>query len=235
MKLIAYPVIFLLIAGIAMAADMSRSMPDKVSPGDTITVAFSVSGMEVGKQVALSEVVPSGWKITDWAVSGSQEAKSAVTFAEKTSGEYQWSFTASSASPSLSYTLKVPSTALGSYNFDGVYILPPANMNNLKKSLTVRVITCGDGTCEGTENSDNCVADCPKPVVQPPAVTPPATPTEESSENTGTSGNTVKIGLLIVAVIVAAYFLIMHLGKRKKRSQMEKMLTSGSVVHHPRK
>jgi hypothetical protein len=230
MKLIAYAVVFLLIASLAMAADMSRSMPDKVSPGDTITVTFPVSGMEVGKQVALSEVVPAGWKISDWTVSGSKEAKAAVTFAEKTGGEYQWSFTASSESPSVSYTLKVPSTALGSYNFDAVYILPPANMNNLKKALTVRVITCGDGTCEGTENSDNCVADCPK--AAPPVTTPtetPSTPTEETGK--GISGKTLVIGLVIVIVIVALFFLVKHMNKRGKRKQLEKML-SHTPEHH---
>ncbi|MFH1182201.1 MAG: hypothetical protein V1702_04540 [Candidatus Woesearchaeota archaeon] len=233
MKLIAYPVIFLLIAGIAMAADMSRSMPDKASPGDTITVTFSISAMEVGKQVAISEVIPSGWKISDWTVAGSQEAKDAVTFAEKTGGEYQWSFTASTASPSLSYTLKVPQTALGSYNFDAVYILPPANMNNLKKSLAVRVITCGDGTCEGTENSDSCLADCPKPAEQPAQPAPSATttvPPEETAEK-GES-NALTIGLLIVVAIVALFFLLKYQNRRRKRKQLEKMLSSGSFEHH---
>lgn len=235
MKIIAYSVIFLLVAGIVMAADMSRSMPDKVSPGDTITVSFSVSGMEIGKQVAISEVLPSGWSISSWVASGAKEEKSAIAYAKKSTGEYQWSFTASSETPSLSYTLKVPSSALGTYNFDAVYVLPPANMNNLKKSLIVRVIKCGDGVCEGSENSDNCVADCPKPAEQP-AQQPvqQQTPVVIKEDETGKSGFTSKtmiISLIIVVIIITAVLGLWAYKKHKRRNRIEQMIAHGSPHH----
>jgi hypothetical protein len=213
MKLVIYPVIFLMVVGLAFAADMSRSMPDKIQPGETLTVTFSVSGMEAGQEVALSEILPSGWSIKSWDVTGSQEAKTAITYKQKTGNEHQWSFTASTANPSISYTAVVPSNAAGNYEFDAVYMLPPANMNNLKKTLVVRTITCGDGVCEGSENSDNCEADCPKPAE--PVTTPPQEQQQQQQQviiEEEAGGFPWWIVILLLVIIVVAY-----LYKRKKR------------------
>ena len=210
-KLVIYPVMFLMLTGIVMAASMSRSMPDRIQPGETLTVTFSVSGMETGKEVALSEILPTGWTISTWDVSGSEEAKADVTYKKKTGTEYQWSFTAANANPSITYTATVPS-AVGTYDFDAVYMLPPANMDNLKKTLTVRVITCGDGVCEGGENSDNCEADCPKPA--PPAEGPAV---EEGAEEEGGGG--VPIALIVI-VVVAAIAIFLYMKKKKPQPQI---------------
>jgi hypothetical protein len=205
MKIIIYLATLLMVAGLASAATMSRSMPDRVAPGETLTVSFAVSGMEIGKEVALSEVIPAGWSVKDWSVSGAKEAKADITYKKKSGNEHQWSFTASTTNPAITYTTVVPSAASGSYEFDAVYMLPPANMNNLKKTLTVRVITCGDGVCEGAENSDNCAADCPKP-------TPPPTQ-EEKAEEAKLSPAWAVLAAVIV-ILAAAYFVLIRKKKR---------------------
>ncbi len=175
-KLFAYCVMIFLLVGAVSAATMSRSMPDKAAPGETVTVTFTVSDMEVGKELAVSEILPAGWTVQDWSVSGSQQAKADVTYKKKSDTEYQWAFKAATASPSLSYTVVVPSTALGSYEFDAVYMLPPASTNNLKNTLTVRVIACGDNVCEGSETTDSCPADCQS------TLAPPSIPPEEEAK-----------------------------------------------------
>ena len=130
---------------------------------------------------------------------------------KKTGNEHQWSFTASRANPSITYTTVVPSGALGNYNFDAVYVLPPANIDNLRKTLNVRVITCGDGVCEGNENSDNCVQDCPLP--PPPAEPqPPAVVEEEqTTEKGGVAGG--MIVLIVIIIVAVGAFIYM----RKKK------------------
>jgi hypothetical protein len=200
MKPIVYFVVFILSLSAVMAASLTRSMPSRVSPGEEVTVTFSISGMEVGKEAGISEVVPDAITVKEQMVSGA-EGTPAYEIKNKTNNK--WAFTASSSSPSVTYKFDAPSE-LGSYNFDALYVLPPAVIDNIKSTLTVREITCGDGFCEGSENSDTCESDCPKPV--------PSTPPEEKGK--------VNVGLIIILVIVIlgliGYFVYKKIYAKKK-------------------
>lgn len=161
-KTIVFLIIFLLCMGLVTAASLSRSMPSRVSPGEEVTVTFSISGMDVGKEAGISEVVPEEIKVKEQKVTG---ADGIPDYQVDDKTNHKWAFKAASSSCSVEYKFDAPSE-VGQYDFDAVYALPPANIDNIKSTLTVRVITCGDGYCEGDENSDNCEADCPKPAVE---------------------------------------------------------------------
>lgn len=197
-KTIIYLVISLISLGVVMAASLTRDMPTRVSPGEEVTVTFSISGMEVGKEAGISEVVPEEIKVKEQKVEG---AKGTPNY-QVVDRNHKWAFKAESSLCSVEYKFDAP-TKVGSYNFDAVYVLPPANIDNIKSTLTVRVITCGDGFCEGDENSDNCEADCPKPA--------PPTPAEEVKEKPSI------VGWVIVAVIVVIGLIVYFSVAKKKK------------------
>lgn len=182
---------------LVLGASLSRSMPGRVSPGEEVKVTFTISSMEVGKEAGISEVMPEEITIKEQSVTGAEGTPKYVVVGRNN----KWSFKASSSSCSVTYKFDAP--AVGTYDFDAVYALPPANINNIKSTLTVRVITCGDGVCEGDENSDNCEADCPKP----------APPVEEEPEKVNT-------GLIIVvAIVVVGLIIYFVLTKKKKKEE----------------
>ncbi len=197
-KAIIYFSIFLLSVSLVLGASLSRDMPKRVSPGEEVEVTFSISGMEVGKEAGVSEVIAEGITVKEQSVTG---AEGTPTY-EVVGRNNKWSFKASSSSSTVTYKFDAP--AVGTYDFDAVYALPPANINNIKSTLTVRVITCGDGVCEGDENSDNCEGDCPKPA---PAV-------EEAEEP-----KKVNTGLIIVVAIVVIGLIIYFAVAKKKKPE----------------
>lgn len=198
-KTIVYISIFLLSMSLVFGASLSRDMTSRVSPGDEVTVTFSISGMEVGKEAGISEVLPVEIKVKEQKVTG---AEGTPTYQVASGNNNKWSFKASSGSPTITYKFDAPK--VGTYEFDAVYALPPANIDNIKSTLTVRVITCGDGVCEGGENSDTCESDCPKPA-------PPPEPVVEEEKGG------VSTGLIIVAVIVIIGLIIYFFATKKKK------------------
>ena len=52
-----------------------------------------------------------------------------------------------------------------------------SGFDNLESTVTVNIIECGDGVCEGSETPDSCSADC--------QVAPPSTDTV--ADDTGTA------------------------------------------------
>ncbi len=197
-KAIVYFSMFLLTVSLALAASLSRDMPTRVSPGEEVKVTFSISGMEVGKVAGISEVVPVGITVKEQTVTGAE----GTTTYEVVDKNHKWSFKAASSSCTVAYKFDAP--AVGTYNFDAVYALPPANINNIKSTLTVRTINCGDGFCEGDENSDNCVADCPK--AQP-------TTAGEVKEKPNV------VGWIIAGVIVVIGLIVYFVVTKKKKKQ----------------
>ena len=194
-KTIVYFSVFLLSISLVLGASLSRNMPGRVSPGEEVEVTFSISSMDVGKEAGVSEIVPEGITVKEQKVTGAE----GTAKYELVGRNNKWSFKAASSSCSVTYKFDAPS--VGSYEFDAVYALPPANIDNIKSTLIVREITCGDGYCEGSENSDNCEQDCPKPA-------PPAE--EEVPKETN-------VGLIIVVAIVIIGLIVYFVVTKKKR------------------
>ena len=231
-KILLLLTMFLLLVGLVSAGSLNVDLASRVEPGD-FTVSFQMSGIDTGKEVAVSTVIPAGVTYKSYTVSGNQGAEQHVV---KANNEHQWSFVASSGSPSI--TLTVNTLTEGSYEFDTVYMLPPANMNQVKNSVTVKAIVCGDNSCEGDENCGTCASDCgcssnqrcesnqcqtfcgngacdggenynscPDDCEKPAATTTttlaPVAPPEEKG-----SGSTVMVVVLlaILAIIIGAYF-----------------------------
>ena len=194
--LFALPLMILLSAGLVMAGSMTRNMPSRAHPGETLTVKFQISGMTVGEMLAIEDMVPNDLVLKDWEVTGSSDAKSAIAYETKTSSDntktrYKWSFTASSANPTLSYTVDVTDAMLGEKMLTLTYIMPPATVNSDEKTLTIANIVCGDNFCEGDETLDSCPADC-------------AAPEEDEEEKEGLVGEkpSLPAGWIIIGVIV---------------------------------
>jgi len=190
----------------AFAASVSRNMASRASPGDDIAVTFSISGVNVGEVFTLEDQAPQGWRVDAWNVVGAQGGKDAVDYRfVAADNRHGFSFTAESANPTISFTVKVPTTASGDYSFDAVYF-DSLGQSKTPGTVTVRTITCGDGICEGGENSDSCLADCP---VAAPAPEPTPSPTEAPAgeETEGDDFTSTIILVVVVLLLVGAFFL----------------------------
>jgi len=183
------------LAGLAAAASLDREMSPVTKPGDILAVTFSITDMEVGKEVAIDEIIPEGFLIDDWSTEGAEDADYTVR-----ENRHTWVFTASTENPSLTYTARVPDS-LGSFSFNTVYMLPPAQINNLINTVTVREIVCGDGICD--ETYDTCPGDCPLPTQ------------EEASEQEPEKGESGRINpwLWAFALLVIVFLVVL---KRKR-------------------
>ena len=184
----------------AFAASVSRSIPSQVTPGEDISMVLSVSGATVGQIFTLEEQAPQGWRVDAWDVAGAKGGKAAVEYrflaAENRHG---FSFTAESANPVITFTVKVPTTAAnGDYAFDAVYF-DSSGQSRSQGAVTVRVIACGDGVCEDGENTDSCAADCPAA----PVIEPPETPTSEPSGEVVSAGKASIMGVVVLLIFSA--------------------------------
>ena len=216
-KFIIIPFVFLLLLGIVSAASVARNMPARVDPGAEVQVILTLNGAKSGEVVAIEDTIADTISIKSWEISGSKESKSEVNYVAKPSqkpglSRNSWSFTASSGAPSITYKFDAPSTN-GNYDFD-VRWVTSEGFSHQASTLTVRTIKCGDGVCEGSENSDNCVQDCPKPAPAPsPSPQPQAQP--QPTEQKGLSSSTLVIIVVVIIAIVAAIGFFMMKKKRE--------------------
>ena len=199
-KLVIFFVIFALMAASVLAGSVSRNMPSRIQPGQTLTLTLSVSGATAGKLFTLEDVIPAGLKIKEWTVTGAQESKEAITTREK-DNRFGWSFTPTSDSATVEYKIDLPNTE-ATYTFGKIAWFDPSGQGIEPSSptLTVATIRCGDGICEGSENSDNCEQDCPKPAAPAPAA--PAAP--EAMEKKGLSQTAIAWIVVLIIVVAAA-------------------------------
>lgn len=214
-KLIVFLAVLILMVTPVLAGSVSRSMPSRAQPGTTLTVTLAVSGATAGKLFTLEDVLPVGLVIKEWTVTGATEDKSAIGVRQK-DNRFGWSFTPNSAGATVEYKIDLPGTET-SYSFGRVVWFDPSGQGSESNTaaLTVANIKCGDGICEGSENTDNCVQDCPEAVQQPAPQQQPAPPVIEESKP-AISKNTIVWIVIAVIVIVAALGFIMW---QKKKSQ----------------
>jgi len=159
--------LFLFSIGLANAASLSKDIPKNIEPGKTITVTFRISDIEAGEVFSIEEMIVNDLSIKDYKIEGAEKTETEVEYEKKLSSDgkktrYSWVYQATTSNPKLTYTIDIPSTLEGNYELDTIYILPPAKMDNIKSTLRIAKIVCGDGYCEGNENSDSCPEDCPK-------------------------------------------------------------------------
>jgi len=158
-KLLVLIGILIILASSALAADVSRSMPSRIEPGKTLTITFNIRNMDVGKSFTLQDKLPDNLKVKTWDVEGAKETKDNIDYRTERNG---WSFTAAESNLKITYSIDIPKTASGKYEFDAMWF-SPAGQSRDKRTLTVAEIVCGDNHCEGSENEQNCEKDCKKP------------------------------------------------------------------------
>ena len=198
-KTTAYLTIFLLTMSMAFAASVSRSLPGRADPNSELTVKLQISGADSSGLLALEEVLPEGIAVKEWSVSGAKEDKSAIT-TRVVDNRYAWEFTPSGSSATVEYTIDLGSSDV---SFGQLVFFDKAGQGKVDgQTLRVAEITCGDGTCEGSENTDNCEADCPKaaPPVEEPK--PIEAPSKTSWPGWATFLVVVVAGLIIYFVFV---------------------------------
>jgi hypothetical protein len=215
-KLLTYLLMALLVSTAAFAASVSRSMPLRLDPGSTLTVAFQIEGTTPNEAFAIEDKLPSSWTVADWSVTGAKEAKAQITTRFQ-APLFAWSFTPSGTSATLSYTVTLPSTE-GTYTFDAVWF-DRSGQSRSTQSLQVRPIKCGDGMCEGAENSDSCIQDCPVATT----ITVPGefvTTTLEIEQGPPRNFTWLWILAIAVAVLLLLYFI---LKKKHESPQLPKI------------
>ena len=212
-KLMVFFVIFALMAVSVLAGSVSRSMPSRIQPGQTLTITLSISGATADKSFTLEDVIPAGLKIKEWTVTGAKESKEAINIREK-DNRFGWSFTPTSDSATVEYKIDLPSTD-ATYTFGKIVWFDPSGQGTEASlpTLTVAAIRCGDGICEGSENSDNCEQDCPKPAAPAPTPTPAAPAMEEKK---GLSNTALAWIVVLVIVVVAGIGYFMWQKKRER-------------------
>ena len=236
-KIVFFIMIFLLIAGFANAATLSKNIPKNIEPGNMLTVTFGISDIETGEIFSIEEMIVNELPVKDYEIEGAEKTETETDYEKKLSSDgkktrYNWVYQATASNPKLTYTIDIPSTLEGNYVLDTIYILPPAKMDNIKSNLRIGKVVCGDGYCEGNENSDTCPEDCPK-VEKAEAVT---AATEEEPTATGglgaitgavfgklfaTKGRSLSLDLSIIAVIIIIVVLFL-LKKWKKKGKSKK-------------
>jgi hypothetical protein len=188
-------------------------MPSRIQPGQTLTVTLSISGATAGKLFTLEDVIPAGLKIKEWTVTGAQEAKDLISTRDKDS-RFGWSFTPTSSDATVEYKIDLPNSE-AVYTFGKIVWFDPSGqgIESASPTLTVTSIRCGDGVCEGSENSDNCVQDCPKPAPPQPVVTPKE---EVVMEKKGLSTTAIAWIVVVIIVVLAAVGYYMWQKKREE-------------------
>ncbi len=204
--------VFAILSVSVLAASVSRNMPSRVSPGEDVAVAFSISGVNAGELFTLEDKLPAGWQFVSWDVAGAKGGKDKVDHRSVAAdNRHGFSYVSEGSSSQITFNVKVPASAsLGSYNFDAVYF-DSSGQGRSQGSVTVRNIACGDGVCEGSENTQTCVADCPAPAQPSPVPAQPSEPVPPAKKPT--SKGILYVVIAVVAVAVIAWWL---LKKRKK-------------------
>ncbi len=204
-------ILALVFSSTAFAASVSHSFsPIRASPGETVTVTITASGVPTGEIFTLEDTVPNGWLVSNWQVQGAQETRENIDYRfVAADNRHGWSFTAASSTVTITYTAKAPATvANGDVSFNAIYF-DSTGQGKASNSVTVRTITCGDGVCEGGENTNSCSADCAAPAAPAPQVPPTPEATPEASavvEGDSSSRTTIAFAVFIVAML-AAFFL----------------------------
>jgi len=215
MVFLVFFVIFALMAVSVLAGSVSRDMPSRIQPGQTLTVTLSISGATADKSFTLEDVIPTGLKIKEWTVTGAKEPKEGINIREK-GNNFGWSFTPTSSSASVEYKIDLPNNE-ATYTFGKIVWFDPSGQGIEASSptLTVANVKCGDGVCEGNENSDNCVQDCPKPAPPAPPAPAPA-PTEGEAMEKKPALSRTTIAWIVVAVIVIIAGVGYYMWQKKK-------------------
>ena len=213
-KLLVMLLMFSVLSLSVFAASVNRDIsPSKVAPGEDVTVTLSARGVPVGELFTIEESSPASWSLLSWDVQGYEGDVTDIDL-RTVDNRRGYSFTAANANPVVTLVFRVPSNAASQdYAFDAVYF-DSTGQSRSQGSVTVRVISCGDGVCEGDENSDSCSEDCQAPA--PPADTTPAesdTP-EETPEGTSGSGAIIVFAIVVVVALVG-FFLYTKKGKKK--------------------
>ena len=106
------------------------------------------------------------------------------------------------------------------YTFGKIVWFDPSGQGTESSSpaLTVANIKCGDGICEGNENSDTCVQDCPKPAPPPPpdAAQTPAPITAPITTQKPSGFSSTSMAWIVVAIIVAVSVIGYIIWQKKK-------------------
>jgi len=207
-KAIVYVTVFILAISFVFAASVSRELPGRADPNSELTVKLQVSGADTSGSFTLEEELPAGMSVKDWTVTGATEAKDAISTREK-DGRYGWTFTPSGSSATVEYTMDLGSSDVTFGTL--VYFDPSGQGKTDSQTLRVAAVTCGDGICEGGENSDTCVADCPK--AAPPSEAPPLVEEPESIKTPSKS----PAGWLIAAVVVILGIVLLVAYQKKKK------------------
>ena len=207
-KTIVYFIMCLLALSVVFAASVSRELPRRADPNSDATIKLQVSGADSSGVLAIEEELPAGIAVKSWSVTGAVEAKDKITIREK-DNRFGWSFTPSGSSATVEYKIKVGSSdvALGAL----VYFDKAGQGKADPQTLKVAPITCGDGICEGSENSDSCAADCPK--AAPPA---PVTPPAAAKGAAEVTKKTPVTGIIIAAIVIVVGIIIYLIARKKK-------------------
>lgn len=207
MRLILYFVLILLTMSFVTAVSVTRSLPSRVDPNSAVKVRLIISGATADSLFTVEEELPSGININEWSVTGAKEAKTDIT-TRITGNRYGWSFTPTSSSATIEYGIDVGASSV---SFGSLIYFDPSGQGKVDGStLRVAAITCGDGICEGNENSDNCESDCPR--AAKPAAPKEEVKVEEPEEEVKKSN----VGLLIILGIVILG-LVIYLFVKKRR------------------
>jgi len=207
-KVFVYLMVFLFAISFAFAASVSRDLPQRADPNSELTVKLQISSADTSGSFTLEEELPEGITIKDWTVTGATEAKDAITIRDK-DGRFGWTFTPSGSSVTVEYTLDLGSSDISFGTL--VYFDASGQGKTDPQTLRVGAITCGDGICEGAENSDTCEADCPRP-----AEAAPPTPVEEPAA-LDVPGKAPVAWVIAAIVIILGIVLIVAYQKKKKQ------------------
>ena len=156
-RFLVFLAVFLILCYSSMAALVTREIVSKVNPSETFDITFKISSAQIDSLFTLEDSLPESFIFNSWSITNTKEDLPDIQV--RTIGtRHAWAFTPSADTLELVYSVTAPAT-LGSYEFDAVWF-DPLGQSRSKVTLLVSDSECGDGTCSGDEDCENCAADC---------------------------------------------------------------------------
>lgn len=208
---ILFTLLLLLLAYPTYAATLNRNMPNQITPGTDTTVTLTLSGLITGEEVALEESLPNGVTLKEWTITNTKETKDKINTRSKTNA-YAWSFTPTTETAAITYTLSVSKNTAGNAEFSAVYF-DKSGFNKDSKTVSFTTQTASSSTTSSPE---------PSQAPLQPLTQKPQTSSQQSETIKSPTKPTSKRWWIILAVLIGAslaYYLWTQMQPKKNNNR----------------
>lgn len=201
MKKLLLIIMLLMFSSLAMAATVTRDMPNRILPGQELTVTLRLSNIDSeGIAMAIEDTIPSSLTIKEWNIQGTTQFKDEIDYRFE-NNRAAWAFIPSGTTATITYKIQLPNQET-TYNFGPLVWFDKAGMSPQGAGTASLLVT--------TQPEPTTTTQAPvTTTIQPTTTTIQEPITEEIIEETKSSNNTLIIVIVLLAIAgIVAYFLL---------------------------